>query len=257
MGHLEIERRLREAGIENAAQESRWLCEALEGEALSAAVERRCAHYPLQYLLGEWDFYHQTYEVNEHCLIPRADTEILVSEAIRRLPCGARFLDLCTGSGCVAISTLCERADTTAVAVDLFTPTLELAARNAARCAVTPRVTFLQHDVLSLPDKAALGQFAAILSNPPYIRESVMSTLSTEVGFEPYAALCAGEDGLSFYRAILSDWRDLLQPGGFLLLEIGYDQADAVLELGAQAGLSGEVIRDLGGNDRVVYFPTT
>ena len=105
MREQEIVSRLEAAGIENAMMEARWLVQGLSGDALEQAVKRRCEHYPLQYLLGEWEFFHETYEVSEHCLIPRQDTELLVEQAVKRLPDGAFFLDLCTGSGCVAIST--------------------------------------------------------------------------------------------------------------------------------------------------------
>ena len=116
MSEQEIKQTLMNAGVENAAAEARWLCEALSGDALERAVAKRCEHYPLQYLLGEWDFYRESYEVSEDCLIPRADTELLVERAVALLPDGARFLDLCTGSGCVAISTLAARADARIVA---------------------------------------------------------------------------------------------------------------------------------------------
>ena len=126
MTQQEIAAILKAAGIENATWEARLLFEALSGEALTRAVERRKEHYPLQYILGEWYFYRECYEVSEDCLIPRSDTEILVDVAIKMLPNGARFLDLCTGSGCVAISTLANRTDTVAKAVDLFPKTLAL-----------------------------------------------------------------------------------------------------------------------------------
>ncbi len=246
---------LRAAGIENAAYEVRLLAERFGSELPREVVERRAAHYPLQYLLGEWGFFREIYEVNEHCLIPRSDTEILVERAVGLLPAGARFLDLCTGSGCVAISTLAARPDTTAVAVDLFEETLALAARNAKRNNVAERVSFYLADVRQGGAQAPFdGGFAAIVSNPPYIQNDVMRSLQPEVGFEPAAALCGGEDGLDFYRDILSGWRSLLAPDGFFLFEIGYDQADALGRLGADHGLRAEVTRDYGGQDRVVLL---
>lgn len=246
---------LRAAGIENARFEAEQLIKGFSGAELKRAVERRCAGYPLQYLLGEWDFYNETYEVSENCLIPRADTELLVEQAVGKLPHSAVFLDLCTGSGCVAISTLRARPDTRAVAVDLFPETLAVAARNSARNGVTDRMQLLCADVLrpplgELPD----GGFDAIVSNPPYIRADVMPTLQREVQFEPKAALCGGADGLDFYRAILNLWSIKLRPNGFFLFEIGYDQGEALLALGREKGLVGRVFRDYGGNDRVVYL---
>ncbi len=248
----EVAERLLAAGVENAAWEAQLLCEKFDGDALEAAVIRRVQRYPLQYILGEWGFWRESYEVSEHCLVPRPDTEHLVEQAIRRLPEQARFLDLCTGSGCVAISVLCSRPDTSAVAVDLFEQTLALAARNAARNGVPERVEFRLADVLAGCDEENV--YDAILSNPPYIQNEVVPTLADEVKHEPAAALCGGEDGLDFYRAILSKWRKALKRGGFFLFEIGYDQADALKSLAAEHGLAATVFRDFGGNDRVVLL---
>lgn len=251
----EIRERLCAGGIENADLEATLLLEALEGEALEKAVSRRLEHYPLQYILGEWEFYRQRYEVNESCLIPRSDTEILVETAIKMLPNGARFLDACTGSGCIAISTLAERRDTTAVATDLFPETLALARRNAARNGVLDRITLLEADALQPPPTELLqGDFDAILSNPPYILKDVMPHLQREVLFEPAAALCGGSDGLDFYRALLSRWCTVLKPCGFVLFEIGYDQAGAIRTLAEKSGFSCTVKRDFGGNDRVAVL---
>ncbi len=253
MAKLEwVKKRLAEAQIENAALEATLLCERFSGAELERAVARRCTHYPLQYILGEWCFFRECYEVSEHCLVPRPDTEILVERAIALLPKNARFLDLCTGSGCVAISTLAARPDTTAVAVDLFEQTLALAARNAVRNGVQDRFTPRLADVLQPPQMA--GGFDAVLSNPPYIRNAVIDTLDTEVRHEPDAALRGGEDGLDFYRAILTHWTGLLAPDGFLLFEIGYDQAADITALAAAHGLRAEITRDYGGNDRVALI---
>ncbi len=254
MDEIAVRRALAGAGIENAAHEARLLVEAFAGDALTAAVARRVAHEPLQYILGEWGFWRETYEVSPDCLVPRPDTEHLVERAISLLPKGARFADLCTGSGCVAISTLCSRPDTTALAVDLFPRTLALAERNAVRNGVFDRVQFLQADVLKTPP--SVGQFDAILSNPPYIQTAVVDTLSAEVLGEPRAALDGGADGLDFYRAILTAWRGCLREGGFFLFEIGYDQGEDLRTLARESGLSAEVFRDYGGNDRVVLIRT-
>ena len=248
----EIVKRLFESGIENARFEAEQMMRSLPPEQLSEALRHRCAGYPLQYLLGEWDFYHESYEVSEDCLIPRADTELLVERAVELLPPDARFLDLCTGSGCIAISTLCARPDTSAVAVELYEKTLALAKRNAKRNGAAERVELLRADVLQSPPRGIGDGFHAILSNPPYIRADVMPTLQREVQHEPAAALCGGEDGLDFYRAILTHWAPLLAPDGFLLFEIGYDQRKALAALAEKHGFSHTVWRDLGGNDRVV-----
>ena len=251
----ELTARLRAAKIENATGEAALLWEAFQGDALEAALNRRLSHYPLQYILGEWHFYREVYEVNENCLIPRSDTEILVEEAIKRLGNGARFLDLCTGSGCVAISTLAARPDTAAVAVDLFPEALNLAIKNAAKNGVEKRFTPREYDVLTAPDSTFdVAGFDAILSNPPYIVDAILPTLQPEVKCEPRAALAGGTDGLDFYRAILQNWRKLLRKGGIILFEIGYDQADALKELSALAGMSLEIKKDYGGLDRAAIL---
>lgn len=255
MNEEQIRQRLEAAGIENARFEARLLVESLAEKALLAAVEKRCGGYPLQYILGEWDFYRETYEVSEDCLIPRADTELLVEKSASMLPSGARLLDLCTGSGCVAISTLCARPDATAVGVDLFDRTLALAKRNAERNKVADRLTLMRADVLQAPPTELKPcSFDVIVSNPPYIRADVIPTLQKEVQYEPEAALCGGEDGLDFYRSILDQWMCLLKNDGFILLEIGYDQGEALIDLGQKKGLTVSVFADLGGNDRVVMM---
>ena len=271
MTYRELCARLSSAGIETAEWDAALLIEHFCGtdaslvptypdknfnsSALEVAADKRTARYPLQYLLGEWQFYRQTYEVSPDCLIPRSDTEILVEEAINALPHGARFADLCTGSGCIAISVLAERPDTQAVAVEKYPNTLSLATRNAARNGVSDRFVPLCADVLTdhfLPDGE---QFDAILSNPPYIPEGDLASLAPELDAEPRAALDGGDDGLLFYRQILKIAPTYLKTGGCLLFEIGYDQADALRELGLAAGFTDcRVIRDFGGNDRVVKF---
>ena len=226
-----------------------------ENAELEKAIRRRLSHEPLQYILGEWEFYRQIYEVSPDCLIPRADTEILVETAIRILPMGAHFADLCTGSGCIAISTLAERPDTVAVALEKFPNTLALANRNATKNRVDARFSGILADVLS-PSPAFEGTpFDAILSNPPYIPTKDIDALSQEVHAEPFVALDGGEDGLLFYRAILKNYTPHLKEDGFFLFEIGFDQADDLTSLAKEHNLAHvRVIRDFGGNDRVVYI---
>lgn len=228
----------------------------LTSPALDEAVRRRCAREPLQYLIGVWDFYRQTYEVSPHCLIPRSDTEILVEEAVKRLPRGAFFADLCAGSGCIGISVLAERADTRALAVELSPDALKIAKRNAIRNGVDGRYTVTLGDVLEAdPDWISMGDKPmAILSNPPYIRTDVIEGLSPEVGHEPRMALDGGADGLVFYRALIDLASRWLADGGFCLFEIGYDQGEELKVLAAEKGFSCEIKRDLGGCDRVAIL---
>lgn len=268
----DIIRRLAACGIESAADEARLLSAHVTGldpsllraipdtplpdpdGRLASLVSRRTSREPLQYLIGTWGFWRQEYEVSPDCLVPRPDTETLVEYAAKALPQGARVLDLCTGSGCVAISLLLERPDLTGVAVELYPNTLAVARRNAARNGVPDdRLTLLQGDVLRGDFLTGLGSFDAILSNPPYIPTADVATLAPELAFEPKAALDGGEDGLVFYRRMLeSDYRAALRENGFFAFEIGYDQGDALCALAGEDPC--DILRDLGGCDRVAVI---
>lgn len=228
--------------------------EDIDNEELIDALQKREQHIPLQYILGKWDFYRQTYIVDENCLIPRSDTEILVEKAIELLPKNSYFIDLCTGSGCIAISTLAEREDTNAIMVDKFPKTLEIASKNAILNGVNERVTPMLFDVLSEENKLSDIEFDAILSNPPYIRPEIIKTLSDEVKHEPYVALYGGENGLLFYNKIVKDYSIHLKKDGFMLFEIGYDQADDLNRISAANGFKCEIFKDYGGNDRVALL---
>ena len=222
---------------------------------LEAAVARRLSREPLQYILGEWEFMGCSFAVSPDCLIPRPDTEVLVETALRLLPPNAHVADLCTGSGCIAVSTLVHRPDVTADALELYPRTLALATENAARNGVSNRFNPVEADLLNR-GKERLTPYApydAILSNPPYSPTADIRDLSPEVHREPVAALDGGEDGLIFYRAILRDYAPLVKPDGYILLEMGYDQATALRELAAEylPHAKVEILRDLGGNDRV------
>lgn len=223
-------------------------------QALDEAVAKRCSHYPLQYILGYWGFCHETYRVTEDTLIPRQDTEKLVELAIKILPEGARFIDLCTGSGCVAISTLASRPDCRAVGVDLFERTLAVAGENAEHNGVGERLGLLRADVLDPTFMNNLGVFDCILSNPPYIESKEVNTLAKELSFEPGAALDGGADGLKFYRKIISSYGQYLSSKGCMLLEIGYNQAKAVAAIAIENGFSCEIFKDYASNDRVAYL---
>ncbi len=255
--------RLKGAGIENFAQEAEILIEEFCGEVLDgkeyispeleAAVAKRCSGYPLQYIIGKWWFCRCEFEVGEDCLVPRPDTECVVEEAVKLLPRDARFADLCTGSGCIAISLLDLRRDLSGVAVELYPKTLEIARRNAEKNSVSDRISFVEGDVLS---GSVIGgeKFDAIISNPPYIRTEVVDSLCGEVTYEPRAALDGGDDGFLFYRAIVEKYAENLGDGGCFIFEIGYDQAVDIEELAEKSGFSCRVIKDLGGNDRVAVL---
>ncbi len=258
----EINRCLKDAGIENYRYEAQILCETfspatLHGEnatgILTDALKKRINGYPLQYIIGKWWFWDCEFEVNENCLIPRPDTEILVEQVIKRMPEGGCFADLCTGSGCVAISVLHSRGDLTATAVEICSPTLSLAQKNAEKNGVADRFFAVQGDVLDESGRLC-GRFDAIVSNPPYIRTQVIDTLSREVSYEPKIALDGGEDGLKFYRGIIENYEKSLKPEGFFAFEIGYDQGNDLRLIAKERGFYCEIIRDYGGCDRVAIL---
>ena len=231
--------------------------EDFDSPELAEAVQKRCQHYPLQYILGYWDFCNETYKVTENTLIPRQDTEKLVELAIKLIPENSRMIDLCTGSGCVAISTLAARQDCHAVAVDLFAETLTVARENAEANGVGDRMGFLAQDVLYPAFMDSLGTFDAIVSNPPYIETHQISLLDDELSYEPRAALDGGDDGLDFYRVIIGEYGEYLSDSGIMLLEIGCDQAKSVSAIAAAAGMRCEIYKDYGGNDRIAYLKKT
>ncbi|MBE6548535.1 MAG: peptide chain release factor N(5)-glutamine methyltransferase [Ruminococcaceae bacterium] len=254
---------LREAGIEDYRFEARVLLEEFCGyasencsydcPALERAVQKRAQRYPLQYIIGKWEFCGFEFCVSEDCLIPRPDTEIVVEQAIKLIPSNARVADLCAGSGCIGISLLKFCNDAFCDAVELYPKTLDIAKKNAEMNCVLDRYAITLGDVLNgegLPE----AEYDVIISNPPYIKSNVVKTLSPEVMHEPKAALDGGEDGLIFYRAILDKYAHKLKPTGVFLFEIGYDQARGIIELCEQRDMSCKIIKDLGGRDRVALI---
>ena len=216
-------------------------------EALEALIARRLAHEPLQYIIGEWDLMGLTFRVTEAVLIPRQDTETLVVEAERLIRTrGYRtLLDICTGSGCIGLA-LAVRTGADAALSDISEAALEVARSNAKLHGVRPRI--VKSDLFS-----AFGgeKFDIITVNPPYIPTKVVGTLAREVQREPAIALDGGADGLVFYRRIRAEFENRLNPGGALVMEIGYDQGATVPALFESCGTT-RVLKDLGGNDRVV-----
>jgi release factor glutamine methyltransferase len=179
---------------------------------------------------------------------------VLVELAAKLLPEKARFIDLCTGSGCVAISTLAARPDCRAVAVDLFPEVVEIAGENAERNGVGDRLGLKVADVFAPAFMEELGEFDCVISNPPYIVSAEIDMLEEELFYEPRAALDGGEDGLNFYRQIISVYRRYLKGDGTMLLEIGHDQADDVSKIAVECGFTCDIYKDYGDNDRVAYL---
>lgn len=212
------------------------------------ALRKRAERIPLQYILGEQEFMGLKFKVNSGVLIPRQDTETLAEEAIRLVQPGMQVLDLCTGSGCVLISILKNVPEAEGVGSDISKQALLVAKENARYHEVDAE--WVQSDLLN----HVTGTYDVIVSNPPYIPTAVITTLMPEVrDFEPVEALDGREDGLHFYRRIVAQAGDYLKPEGWLCMEIGHDQGEAVSRLMREAGFSRvEVVKDLTGNDRVV-----
>lgn len=212
------------------------------------ALKKRSEHIPLQYIVGETEFMGLPFKVNSSVLIPRQDTETLVEEALKVAKPGMKVLDMCTGSGCIIISILHHGKDLEGYASDISRHAINVAKENAKLNQVA--VSFKTGDLFD----HIKGKYDIIVSNPPYIRTEEIAKLMPEVqNFEPFDALDGKEDGLFFYRRIVEQAGDYLNPGGHLLFEIGHDQGADVSELMTQAGFKDvRVIKDLAGNDRVV-----
>ena len=223
------------------------LSEYFSGDELERAKARLAAGEPIEYITGKAYFYREEYIVTPDVLIPRPDTERVVEKLVSLLPPGGRFADLCSGSGCISISALCERTDCTAYAFDISEAAVEISLKNAEKNGVFDRFTAKRADINKLSD----GDFDIIVSNPPYIESGVIPTLDPSViDYEPKSALDGGEDGLDFYRVIL----DKFKPKLCFIFEIGYNQADSVRALARERGMSCEITRDYGGNDRVAVI---
>ena len=212
------------------------------------ALRKRAEHVPLQYIVGETEFMGLKFKVNSSVLIPRQDTETLVEEALKVVRPGMRVLDLCTGSGCVIVSILHNVSDVEGYAVDISKQALNVAKENA-RLNDVP-VLFEHSDLFDHVTRT----FDVIVSNPPYICTDEIAKLMPEVrDFEPMEALDGKEDGLYFYRKIIGQCKQYLNPEGHLLFEIGYDQGQKVSALMREIGFHDvQVIKDLARKDRVV-----
>lgn len=217
-------------------------------------IEKRRKRFPLQQILGCQEFMGLNFFVNKHVLIPRQDTETLVELVLEeQKDSGKAVLDVCTGSGCIAISLAVKGGYRAVTATDISEEALKVAERNAASLECGERMTFFQGDLFgALPENEA--KFDIITSNPPYIPTAVIRTLEPEVReHEPMLALDGTEDGLHYYRRIAAEAGKFLNDGGSIYLEIGHDQGEAVSTLMRDAGFSNvRVCKDLPGKDRVV-----
>ncbi len=217
--------------------------------AYRSIIGERAKRIPVAYLLGNTEFMGIEFDVTSDVLIPNQDTETLVEEVMRIMHDGMHILDLCTGSGCIALSLLHYSNDTKAVGTDLSEKALEVAKKNAKKLGLGDRFEAVNTDLF--PEMA---KYDIVVSNPPYIPTAVIETLEPEVKVcEPYMALDGSDDGLLFYKRIIPEAKEYLYTSGYLLVEIGYDQGEAVKKLMEENGYKNvEVIKDLGGNDRVV-----
>lgn len=262
-------RRLAGAGVTDADREALWLLahvlettagglrlRTLEQLSSGAAavyetlVARRAAREPLQYILGTEEFMGMTFRVSPAVLIPRLDTETLVRESAARLHGSVRVADIGTGSGAIAVGLAKLLPQARVVAVDISPEALEVAHTNAAANGVGERVEFRLGDLL---EPLGHERFDAVISNPPYIGEAEWAELMPEVQrYEPRGALTPGSDALLCYRRLAAGAPALLRSGGFLAVEVGFDQAAAVSDLFARAGLLVSTFADTAGIDRVI-----
>ena len=273
----EARRQLEQAGIESAGQEAFWIVEhvlrlqphhvvtdrdrlLLPAELIAARglIKRRATREPLQYILGTQEFCGLDFYVNKAVLIPRPETELLVEYVARRIPAElpATIVDVCTGSGCIAVALARRRPHARVLATDLSKPSLDVARQNAVYHEVDDRITWLEGDLLGgLAGQGLERQVDVIVSNPPYIAEADWATLQPEVRlFEPRGALVAGSQGTELHERLLQESGRYLSPGGALIMEIGAGQAGAIRRIVEQ--VSGyrlhRLVYDEAGLERVV-----
>ncbi|MEE1244538.1 MAG: peptide chain release factor N(5)-glutamine methyltransferase [Acutalibacteraceae bacterium] len=219
---------------------------------LDEKLEKRQNRYPLQYILGEWNFYKYSFKVGEGVLIPRSDTEILVEKCCEYLKTvkQPKVLDLCAGSGCIGISIAKDFPQSAVFAVEKFDSALEYLNRNIEHNNAT-NVTVIKGDVLA--GDGSDGVYNLIVSNPPYIPPCEMEIISPETRFEPKTALLGGQDGMLFYKAIVKEYKNSLTKGGMLAFEVGINEDRKVAEILKTADFKNiTVTKDFNGINRVV-----
>ena len=212
-------------------------------------IDKRLTHVPVQHITGTQCFMGLDFKVTKDVLVPRPDTEILVEEVLKDLHDGMRILDMCTGSGCILLSLLKYSNDCMGQGVDISPAALKVARENAEKLGISS-AEFIESDLF----QNVSGRFDILVSNPPYIKTSEIEGLMPEVSkYDPFIALDGHEDGIYFYKKILEGAGGFLNRGSLIAFEIGNDEGEAVSGLMKEAGLKNiEVIKDYGGNDRVV-----
>lgn len=259
--YLKAKNDLAAVGIKDAALEARFLLQHVcgnkikdtltaEEEALFVQlVHKRGTRYPLQYIFGEWDFLDFTLAVGDGVLIPRQDTECVCLAAIEKAKLFSRptVVDLCGGSGAIALGVQRHVPQAEVTCVELSDDALLYLRKNAAGC-----VRVVQADVFSWQNSCAPGSIDILTANPPYISAAEMPSLAPELSYEPEMALLAAEDGLAFYKHIAKEYMVCVKENGWIVLEIGYRQAEAVQEILHTNGWQNiEIRKDLNGQDRV------
>lgn len=214
------------------------------------AIDKLVNDIPIQYIIKKQEFMKMDFYVDENVLIPRADTEIVVQEAINIINDNKlnNILDMCTGSGAIAISIAKYTSANKIVAVDISKKSLSIAKKNATQNEVIDKLEFVNSNMF----KNINDKYDLIISNPPYIRKQDINNLDEIVKKEPLIALDGGDDGLSFYRIIEQEAYNHLNEDGYLVLEIGYDQKEAVMEIFSEKYTDIICKKDLAGNDRVI-----
>lgn len=269
-------RRLRESGIEAFDLEARLLAAFASGksvqkflqdsrfyvtnddfeESLGSMLDRRLRGEPVAYITGEWEFFGLPLYVTSDTLIPRPDSEVLAHAAIEILHTTARntrCIDLCTGTGCIGIAIAAHVPNARVVLADISQSALDVARMNVKRHSMSRMVTCVEADAEQAPPML-MGRFDVLVCNPPYIPTGDIDGLDVSVkDYEPRLALDGGEDGLKFYRAIISGWSPVILSGGYLAFEVGIGQAEAVTQLLRESGFDNIITRkDSMGIDRVV-----
>ena len=262
-----IKQRLSDAGTDDAEFDAKQIISEVSGKKLPFEelsdeqyalcldmAKRRAKGEPLQYILGSWDFYGRTFSVGEGVLIPRPETEQLCDLAIDHLKkTGGKAVDLCSGSGCIAITVALETGLSVS-GIEISDKAYGYFVRNISLNNADSLVEPINADIF---DETVISRFeddslSAVLSNPPYISSADMKTLQQELRFEPELALFGGEDGLDYYRRILPLWEKKLSLNGLFAVEIGEEQGAAVEEIFRSVSLSPVTIKDYSGHDRIV-----
>ncbi len=226
-------------------------------------IDRRLKREPSQHIIGEEEFWGLSFKVTKDVLIPRPETQLLIKEALNEAKKqdgpedrSRRIIDLCTGSGCIAVCMAVELPESKVYAIDISDKALLVAGENAKKHGVDKRITFLEGDLLNPMEPLGLkGKIDLFLSNPPYVSKKMMEVLQPEIElYEPMLAVEGGEDGFDYYRRIIPEAAQYLKPGGYLILEIGYGQRDGTISLIEQEKVFKgiEVKKDFAEIDRVV-----